>query len=377
MKITGAEVFCSDKRFRNKDIYIKDDRFVNESSDNEKVDARGCLAIPGLIDIHFHGALGYDVCDGTYEAYEKIAGYELQNGITSICPATLTLAVDELKNVLSMGKRIADEKRQDIAELLGFNMEGPFISRAKKGAQNEEFIIRCNAGIVDEFLEASGGLLKIIGLAPEENPGFEDYIHKVKDKVKISLAHTACDYSEAVRAFEAGASHIVHLYNAMNGMNHRQPGLVGAAADTDFVSAELICDGIHIHPAVVRNTFKMFGPERIIMISDSMRATGMPDASYDLGGQEVIKRGRLCTLSEGGSIAGSASNLMECLLCAVKEMKIPLETVVAATTINPARAIGADKSFGSIEDGKIADLVLLDSEDMSLKGVFKRGKRVL
>ena len=377
MKITGAEVFGSDNRFCNKDIFIRNGRFVNETTDDEVIDARGCLAIPGLIDIHFHGALGYDVCDGTYEAFEKIAAYELERGITSICPATLTLPVDELKKVLKTGKRIADENREDIARILGFNMEGPFISRTKKGAQNEDFIIRCDDGIVDEFIEASGDLLKIIGLAPEENPEFEEYIQKVKGKVKVSLAHTACDYDTAVKAFDAGASHVVHLYNAMTGFGHRQPGLVGAAADNGSVNAELICDGIHIHPAVVRTTFRMFGQERILMISDSMRATGMPDGTYDLGGQKVEKRGRLCTLFEGGSIAGSASNLMECLLCAVKEMKIPLETAVASTTINPARAIGVDDRYGSIEEGKAADVVLLNKDDLSLKGVFKRGKRVI
>ncbi len=377
MKISGAKVFCSDNSFQDKDIYVCGEFFADAAPDEDIVDARGCYAIPGLIDIHFHGAMGADVCDGSREAFEKVAGYELKRGITSICPATLTLSVPELKEILRIGAEFAGEDRDDVAEILGFNMEGPFISREKKGAQNENYIIKCDSALVDEFLEASSGLLKIIGLAPEENPDFEEYIKDVKDKVKISLAHTGSDYETACRAFDAGASHAVHLYNAMTGMNHRQPGVVGAVAENKGVTAELICDGVHIHPAVVRTTFRMLGADRVVMISDSLRCAGMPDGIYDLGGQEVERKGKFCRLVDGGSIAGSVSDLMDCLVCAVKEMNIPLETAVAASTINPARVLGAGDKYGSIETGKFADLVLLDMKDLSIKGVYKKGKRVI
>ncbi len=377
MRITGAEVFGSDMRFHDRDIYIRDEIFTDADEDSEITDARGCYAIPGLIDIHFHGALGADVCDGTTEAFEKIADYELKRGVTSICPATLTLPVERLRDILRTGAEFAAIKRSDVAEIIGFNMEGPFISRSKKGAQNEDFIIKCNVETTREFLEASGGLLKIIGLAPEENPGFEDFISQMKDSVRISLAHTGSDYETAMRAFDAGAGHAVHLYNAMTGLHHRDPGVVGAVADSREVTAELICDGMHVHPAVVRTTFRMLGGDRIVMISDSLRATGMPDGFYDLGGQRVEKKGRICRLCEGGAIAGSASDLMDCLVRAVNEMGIPLETAVRSCTSVPAKAIGEDKRYGSIEPGKQADLVLLDKADLSLRGVFKRGERVL
>ncbi|MCR5476256.1 MAG: N-acetylglucosamine-6-phosphate deacetylase [Lachnospiraceae bacterium] len=377
MKITGASVFTQDGSFSQKDLYIKEGLFADGPTEGEEaVDAAGCYAIPGLIDIHFHGAVGEDVCDGNARAFEKIAAYEVSRGITAICPATLTLPVEELKQVLSLGAAFAARGDDGLSDLVGFNMEGPFISPVKRGAQNAEFIRKCDPGIVEAFYEASGGLLKIIGLAPEENPDFESYIAAVKDRVIVSLAHTASDYDTARKAFDAGACHAVHLYNAMTGMSHREPGVVGAVFDSGHVTAELICDGIHIHPAAVRATFQMMGPRRMILISDSMRSTGMPDGEYDLGGLPAVKKGREVRLKDGGAIAGSASDLMDCLRTAVLEMGIPLETAVAAATVNPARRIGIYDRYGSLEPGKLADVVLLSKKDLSLVRVYRKGSPV-
>ena len=405
MKITGAKVYGADRKFHDMDLYVKDGKIAgvlapeqvaledgeknkmfakpdgegdlamdvttDATADEEILDGSGCYAIPGLVDIHFHGAMGADVCDGTSEAFETIAKYEASRGITAICPATLTLPVEDLKRVLSLGAKCASGA--GLADLVGFNMEGPFISHAKKGAQNEEYIRSCDAELVKEFVEASKGLLKIIGLAPEENPGFESYISAVRDQVKVSLAHTNADYDTAMKAFAAGASHAVHLYNAMTGLNHREPGVVGAVFDSKNVTAELICDGVHIHPAVVRTTFEMLGPDRVVMISDSLRAAGMPDGEYELGGLPIIKKGKEIRLAEGGSIAGSCTDLMGCLKTAVREMGIPLEDAVAAATINPARCISVDDKYGSLEVGKLANIVLLGIDDLEVKRVI-RGK---
>ncbi len=377
MRITGAEVYGSDHKFHKKDLFIKDGLITDVAiSDEEIIDASGCYAIPGLIDIHFHGAMGYDVCDGTMEAFEKIAEYEAGRGITAICPATLTLPVSKLKEILAVGAEFASrdygKRKETMADLVGFNMEGPFISHIKKGAQNEEYIRKCDAGTVLEFVEASKGLVKIIGLAPEENAGFEDYIKAVRDNVKVSLAHTNADYDTAMKAFEAGACHAVHLYNAMTGMSHRQPGVVGAVFDKRDVTAELICDGIHIHPAVVRTSFELLGKDRLIMISDGLRATGMPDGEYELGGLATVKKGREIRLATDGAIAGSGTDLMGCLQTAVLEMGIPLEIAVAAATINPAKCIGIDNEYGSLENGKKANVVLLDKKNLKVKRVIKR-----
>lgn len=384
MIIRNAQVYTPDRQFVQKDIVIRNGIFAEygtaDSSDHyadtgvEVVDGTGCYAIPGLIDLHFHGAMGQDVCDGTEEAFRKIAVYEAECGITAICPATLTLSVENLEKTLSIGATFAQSQHEG-ADLIGFNMEGPFISPVRKGSQNERYIRSADSELVNRFLAASHGLVKIIGLAPEENPGFEEYIRVVKDKVIVSLAHTNCDYETAMKAFAAGASHAVHLYDAMTELSHRAPGVVGAVMDSPWVNAEIICDGVHVHPAAVRAAFRMIGPERMILISDSLRCTGMPDGEYLLGGQAVVKKGEYCTLKENGSLAGSVSNLMDCLKNAVKTMGIPLETAVACATINPARALHVEGQYGSIEPGKKANVVLLAADgSLETRIVIKDGK---
>ena len=255
---------------------------------------------------------------------------------------------------------------------MGINMEGPFISPAKKGAQDERNIISCDVDICRRFLKASEGLVKFIGIAPEESEDAVSFIKEVKDEVHVSLAHTNADYDTALAAFRAGADHAVHLYNAMPPFTHRAPGVVGAVADCDHVWAELICDGVHIHPATVRATFKMLGDDRIVLISDSMRATGMPDGVYTLGGLDVQVNGNRATLVSDGALAGSVTNLMDCMRTVVKKMDISLESAVKCATINPARCLGIDKEYGSITAGKYADLVLLD-QDLNIKQIIKKG----
>ncbi len=344
--------------------------------DDEDIDAGGMYVIPGLIDLHFHGALGSDVCDGRPEDFRKIAAFELSQGVTSICPATMTLPEEVLLNVLSCGRKFSEETAGDnsLSELVGFNMEGPFISHAKKGAQNEEYIRKADAGMAERFLEASGGLLKIIGLAPEESPDFEEYIRAVKDRVIVSLAHTNADYDTAMRAIRAGAKHAVHLYNAMSPLSHRTPGVVNAVFDSGSVNAELICDGIHLHPSSVRIALSELTRHQsmAVFISDSLRAAGMPDGEYELGGQTVVKKGKLCTLADAGTIAGSVSSLYECMVCAVKTMDIPLEEAIRCSSTNPARILGLYDRLGEIAVGKQADLVVMD-RDLNRKMVFKRG----
>ena len=459
MIIRNAEIFTGDGTFQRGDLFLQDGRIQRimiaekkdetdgdlkpspgadlqtepaaRPSDDTVIDAEGCYAIPGLIDIHFHGCMGKDFCDGTMEAVRTLAEYEVQNGITAICPATLTLPVEHLCHVLRTGAEFARLQREtgkdgleesgmagsgsgaesgmagnasgagnvhdawsgsenrtaaapavtshDIsaqADLVGVNMEGPFISHVKKGAQNENYILPCDPGVCEEFLQAGDGLLKIIGLAPEENPQYLPYIQVMKDKVRISLAHTNADYETAMSAFRAGASHAVHLFNAMPEFTHREPGVVGAVADNPHVTAELICDGNHVHPSVVRAAFEMIGPDRIVLISDSLRATGLGDGIIDLGGQEVRVEGTRATLVEGGNLAGSVTNLMDCMRIAVKEMGIPLEQAVRCASINPARVIGEDRERGSLEEGKRADIVLLDKETLRLKKVIKDGREI-
>lgn len=378
MIVKNASVFGPDGSFYNRDVYIENGVFSGvPPAEGDTIDATNCFAVPGLIDIHFHGALNYDVCDASYEAYEKIASYEASQGVTAICPATLTLPVERLEKTLQVGSIFSKSPHRG-ADLIGFNMEGPFISVEKKGAQNEAYIKRCDTNLVERFIEESGGLLKIVGLAPEVNPGFENYIEKLKDKVIVSLAHTNSDYDTAVRAFRAGARHVVHLYNAMTEFSHREPGVVGAVFDCSWVNAEIITDGIHNHPSAVRAAFNLNGAERMVLVSDSLCCVGMPDGEYRLGGQPIIKNGNYCRLKESGRLAGAVTNLTDCMRTAVRMMGIPLETAIRCATINPAKAIQVDRDYGSIEPGKKGHLVLLRKDEaLSLAGVIMYGRRIV
>ncbi|MCF2669259.1 MULTISPECIES: N-acetylglucosamine-6-phosphate deacetylase [Lachnospiraceae] len=395
MIIKNVKVYTEEKTFSDGIIYIKDGVFdkiiISETSPvnvdslrnlegdlDEVIDGQGGYAIPGLIDLHFHGCKGYDFCDGTKEAIAEIAKYEASIGVTAIAPATMTLSVEELERILAVAasyKKEAEVSGTQGADLIGINMEGPFISPAKKGAQDERNIIPCDSDICQRFLDASEGLVKFVGIAPECSEESVHFIQQMKDKVHISLAHTNADYDTAMDAFQAGANHAVHLYNAMPSFTHRAPGVIGAVADNKHVNAELICDGVHIHPSVVRATFQMLGADRMILISDSMRATGMPDGRYTLGGLEVDVVGNRATLVSDGALAGSATNLLDCMRTVVKKMGIPLETAVACATMNPAKALGEYENYGSITPGKKGNVVLLDSE-LNLKMVVKEGTEV-
>ncbi len=383
MIIKNIKVYTEDKTFADGKIIIREGVFEEiiigqttasdlELQDTEIVDGKGCYAIPGLIDIHFHGCMGDDFCDGTKEAIARIAEYEASIGVTAMAPATMTLPVEELEQIL----KVAAEYKKGAtkgADLIGINMEGPFISSAKKGAQDEKNMILCDTEVCQRFLNASDGLVKFVGIAPEESENSLEFIEKMKDKVNISLAHTNADYDTAKAAFDAGANHAVHLYNAMPTFTHREPGVVGAVSDSRHVTAEIICDGVHIHPSTVRATFKMMGENRMILISDSMRATGMPEGQYTLGGLDVNVVGNRATLVSDGALAGSVTNLMDCMRTVVKKMGIPLETAVACATMNPAKSLGEYDRYGSISKGKKANVVLLD-EELDLQMVVKDGE---
>lgn len=384
MIIDNVKVYTEEKTFVKGGIMLDGDKIQRVYAEEEKpqfgekevLDGEGAYAIPGLIDLHFHGSKGDDFCDGNEEAIERIAQYETSIGVTAIAPATMTLPVEELKQILSVAAKYKKNGTSPkAADLVGINMEGPFISKVKKGAQDERNIIPCNVEIAEQFLEASDGLVKFIGIAPEDNEDYLEFIEEMKGKVNISLAHTNADYDTAKKAFDAGANHAVHLYNAMPAFTHRAPGVVGAVYDGKHVMAEIICDGIHIHPAMVRATFEMMGADRMILISDSMRATGMPDGQYTLGGLDVKVVGKRATLVSDGAIAGSATNLADCMRTVVKEMQIPLETAIACATINPAKSLGIDDQYGSIKAGKKADIVLL-KDNLDLQAVVKDGVRL-
>lgn len=380
MIIKNANVYTADGGFVKKDVFVSSDSIVEsieELSEDEKkdvTDASGMYLIPGLTDIHFHGCMGADFSDGTIEAVEVIAAYQASAGVTTIVPATMTVAEKDLLNVCRSVREYREAQVEGQAILWGIHLEGPFLSKKKAGAQNTAFIRKPDAELLRLLQDESGGCIRICSVAPEEEGALE-LIRDESGEMIFSLAHTTADYDTACNAFEAGACQVTHLFNAMPAFSHRAPGVIGAAMDYG-ADAELICDGIHVHPSAVRSALKLFGEDHIIFVSDSIRATGLSDGTYLLGGLEVSVKGKEALL-EDGTIAGSVTNLMDCMRVAVKEMGIPLETAVKCAAVNPAKRIGIFEKCGSIAAGKWANLVLLKEEDLSTTGVWVKGKRVV
>lgn len=359
MIIRNGMVFQEDKTFVPKDLYIENGKIVptiSETSSEEIIDADGMLVLPGLIDVHSHGAVGHDFSDGNMEGLKKILAYEHEHGITSYCPTSMTLEKEKLRKIFTMMGTWKDEK--GLSHMEGIHMEGPFLDPVKKGAHREECILAPDIAFFKECNHACKGRIRLITLAPNMT-GAMKFINELKSEVVISLGHTSTDYDTAKQALDAGVNHLTHLCNAMSPLEHRNPGLIGAAAENNTCMAELICDGIHVHQSMIRAAFKLF-PGRIVLISDSLRATGMKNGTYELGGQEITVNNKLATLSDG-TIAGSVTNLFDCMRTAVS-FGIPMEEAIASATINPAKSIGIYDKTGSLTPGKRADVIITDKE---------------
>lgn len=329
------------------------------------VDCEGYTAVPGFVDMHIHGCGGADASDGDKEGVLEMAKFLISHGVTTFCPTTMSLFQKDIEAAITS---IAQAKKEQTegARIAGINFEGPFISRERKGAQLEEAIIDPDFEKFKYYYDLCGGIIKIVDIAPEK-PGGDEFVQNAKDFVTVSIAHTTAGYDEAKEAFSRGVTHATHMFNAMAGLHHRNPGVVGAVMDTETVKAELVCDGHHIHPAVVRTVFRLMG-DRLIVISDAMRLCGLNEGEGgDLGGQRVTVKNGTATL-EDGTIAGSVTNLHEELKNLVS-WGVPFPQAVKAMTLNPARAIHMDDRIGSIQVGKKADLVILD-EKLEIAAVY-------
>ena len=375
MIIKNAKVYTPQHKFAVQDLVIRDGRIVFGAAplEGEQVlDAEGLYALPGLVDLHFHGAVGHDFCDADEAGLQAIADFEASKGVLAICPATMTFSEEILNGIMDVAAAHQNNKG---ADLVGINMEGPYISPRKVGAQNPKYVMGTDVGMFRRLQARSGGLIKLVDIAPEE-PGALDFIRSCASEVRISIAHTCTDYDTAKEAFAAGASHMTHLYNAMPGITHRDPGPIIAALE-DHAEVELITDGVHIHPAMVRFTFNTFGDDRVVLIADSMMACGLPDGSYSLGGQAVTVRGPRAVLTEHpDTIAGSATCLYDCMRRAVLEMGVPLESAVRAASENPARSIGIDSDYGSLAAGRYGNVILAD-EELNIRTVLRRGEVIV
>ena len=375
MLFKNARIFSKDFRFISGYFEVENGRFTRVcegETAQEGIDLQSTLVLPGLIDVHNHGNSNADFSDGDYEGVKKMAAYLGANGVTSFAPASMTLPYDVLEKAFATAVKLHEEKPKGSAKLQGIQMEGPFFSEKKKGAQNGAYLRLPDFEAFRKLYEGCQGLIKIVDVAPELE-GAAEFVSKAKDLCTVSIAHTDSDYDHAKAAIDAGVTHLTHLYNAMPPIHHRKPGVIGAAAESRQVRAELICDGIHVHPGSIRMAFSLFGAERIVLISDALRCCGMPDGTYELGGQAVYLKGKTCTLADG-TLAGSVTNLFDCMRNVIS-YGIPAEAAVRAATYNPACALGLEKEIGSIAPGKCADFVVCGA-DFTRKAVYIDGEPV-
>jgi N-acetylglucosamine-6-phosphate deacetylase len=360
MIISNGAVFCDDGVFRQMDIEAQNGVITRIGHDlprkgQEVIDAQNDYVVPGLVDIHTHGAMGADFSDGTPEGIEEIARFLLRNGVTSFLGTTMTLPEKHTISICKTARSYINTIYPDQALLRGIYLEGPFFSKES---------------MLEQFNDASGDAVRVIAVAPELCGAFE-FIKVASQMCTVSIAHSTANYDIAGKAFSLGANHVTHIFNGMNPFNHREPGIIGAAFDCSAY-VELITDGVHIDPSVVRVAFKLFGEDKVCLISDSMRACGLADGQYDLGGQPVTVTGRTAT-TENNSLAGSVTTLTDCMRRAV-EFAIPLTTALKAATINPAKSVGLN-DVGSLTVGKRADILVLN-QDLSIEHIVLGGIRI-
>lgn len=326
-------------------------------SDYEVIDAGGKYVSPGLVDMHIHGFLGADVSDGDVDGIRLMAEGIIKNGVTAWCPTTMTVSKAEIEAAFDCARTLKSSSEYYGARILGVNSEGPFINSKKKGAQAEEHILRPD----DDFIKANADIVKLFTVAPEVD-GAAECIAEVKadTNVLISMGHTDATYEQAAEGIANGVRHTTHLFNAMTALSHRSPGVVGAALSDSRVSTELIADTFHVNKGIFNMVAKLKG-DKLCLITDCIRAGGMPDGDYTLGGQPVHKEGIQCLMADG-TIAGSVLNLNDAVFNLYDNSELEIYEAVACASLNPAKALGEDGEIGSLEEGKRADIIIADEK---------------
>ena len=335
-------------------IISEDELSIN---DCEIIDAKGNLVLPGLIDMHIHGYLGADASDGDADGIRKMAMGIIENGVTSWCPTTMTVSKEEIEKAFDTVREVKNSAEYYGSRILGVNSEGPFINEAKKGAQAGEHILEPDA----DFIKKHSDIVKLFTVAPEVQGALE-CIEKVANEtdVLISMGHTNASYEEAVLGIEKGVRHTTHLFNAMTPLSHRSPGVTGAALSDSRVSTELIADTFHVNKGLFALVSKLKG-DKLCLITDCMRAGGMPDGEYTLGGQSVYKEGIKCLMPDG-TIAGSVLRLNEAVRNLYENTELEIYEAVNCASLNIAKALGEDSEIGSLESGKRADIIITDGK---------------
>ena len=336
---------------------IIDKADFNSADYDEVIDADGKFVSPGLIDMHIHGYLGADASDGDEAGIRKMAAGIIKNGVTAWCPTTRTVSTKEGETAFDTVRAVKNDPNYYGARILGVNSEGPFINAKKKGAQAEEHILRPDA----DFIIANADIVKLFTVAPEVD-GAKECIEKVTNNtdVLVSMGHTDATYEEAMAGIDAGVRHTTHLFNAMTALSHRSPGVSGAALSDSRVSAELIADTFHVNKGLFNMVAKAKG-DKLCLITDCIRAGGMEDGDYTLGGQPVHKEGIKC-LMDDGTIAGSVLELNAAVRNLFENSDLEIYEAVNCASLNVAKALGEDKEIGSLEAGKRADIIIVDEK---------------
>lgn len=368
MILDNIKVYGDDFKFHSGSVSFKEGKITDVSFNGSDADSE-LMLIPGFIDLHFHGCAGCDFTDGSKEAIEKMAEYEAKNGITAICPSTMPVPENQLKKSLLAAAEYKSEKG---AELIGINMEGPYLTVEKRGGNDVNYLKDPSISEFEEFQRIAKGKIKIIDVAPDMN-GSTEFISKVSKNSVVSLAHTPAGYAASMKGFEAGATLVTHLFNGMAAFSHRETGLVGAAMDSGAY-VELICDGRHVSDPMLRAAYKIFGSERIVIISDSLSCTGLADGIYPVGELTIEVKNGLGRLADG-TIAGASANAFEGFRHLVK-CGIPIESAVRMASYNPAKVLGVIDRLGTIEKGKTASFVIID-KDLNIKSVYLKGEKIV
>lgn len=373
MLFYNAKIFTPDGYVRGA-FQTENGRFTSilpGQRSGDGVDLGGAKVLPGLVDIHTHGAMGNDFSDGEVNELASMGRYLAAHGVTSFLPTSVTLPYNALSKAFRTAAQLRADRPADCSRIVGVRMEGPFLSKEKKGAQNAVYLRAPDFAVFRALYDDCGGIIRIVDVAPEL-PGAETFIRQASAICTVSAAHTNATYDQACAAFDTGCLHVTHLFNAMPPVHHREPGVIGAASEHVSVTAEVICDGLHVHPSAVRLAFRLF-PERICLISDALRCCGMPEGAYELGGQPVILKDGAARLADG-TLAGAATHLFYGMKNAIR-FGIPEEAAIRAATLRPAQIIGAADEIGSIEIGKLADFVVCDN-GLNLQSVYLGGRRL-
>ncbi|MFQ3838279.1 N-acetylglucosamine-6-phosphate deacetylase [Staphylococcus pseudoxylosus] len=375
--IANGRIYTENETIEHGYILVEDGKITQITEgeyqgDLTTIDVKGQHVLPGFIDIHMHGGYGEDAMDASFEGLKHLSESLLSEGTTSFLATTMTQSDD---NIIKALKNIVNYQAQqdalNAASIVGIHLEGPFISEYKVGAQNPAYVQRPSVEKVQQFQEIANNQIKVMTFAPEVE-GADETLSTLHDQINFSIGHTVATFDEVNEAVAHGAKHVTHLYNAGTAFEHRNPGLSGAAWVNDELSTESIVDGIHSHPASVKIAYKQKGNKRFFLITDAMRAKGMPDGEYDLGGQNVVVKGSEARLTSG-ALAGSILKMNEGLKNLIEFTGAPLDDLWRVTSLNQAIALKIEGEKGSIAIGKDADIVVVD-DDIQVLTTIKSGK---